>query len=115
MARHRPDRTTASTADGEKPYGNVRYDGIQLAGAGVERADLAAGHLRHVDPAVRAGPQAVRAEQAARRGEPFQVPALGEADGGSADIARLICQRKSPNTRTGTRTWSLNKESSVSP
>ena len=53
-------------------------DGPQLTGADVERADLAAGYLRDVDPAVRAGPQAVGAEQPAGRSEPLRVPALGE-------------------------------------
>ncbi len=54
-------------------------DGFQSAGLDVEGADLAAGHLCDVDPAVRAGPQTVGAEQPARRGEPLQAPALGEA------------------------------------
>ena len=53
-------------------------DGLQLAGADIERADLAAGHLRDVDPAVGAGPQTVGAEQPAGRGESLQAPALGE-------------------------------------
>ena len=37
--------------------------------------------LGDVDPAVRSGPQAVRAEEAARRGEPLQAPPLGDGDG----------------------------------
>ena len=53
-------------------------DGPQLTGADIERADLAAGHLRDVDPAVGTGPQAVGAEQPAGRGESLHVPALGE-------------------------------------
>ena len=43
----------------------------------IERADLAAGHLRDVDAPVGTGTQTVRAEQPARCGEAVQPPALG--------------------------------------
>ena len=82
---------------GRDDVGALRADRLQLAGVHVERADLAARHLRHVDAAVRAGTQAVRAEQAARRGQPFQVPSLGQADGGGAAITRR--QQGSPIKR----------------
>src|ERR1700755_3062468 len=54
-------------------------DGFQSAGLDVDGTDLAAGYLCDVDSAVRAGPQTVGAEQPARRGNPLQAPALGEA------------------------------------
>ena len=44
-------------------------DGVDEAGLEVQGADLAAGHLRDVDPAVRSGAQTVRAEQSAGRGD----------------------------------------------
>src|ERR1700751_4801926 len=42
-------------------------NGFQPTGLDVEGADLATGHLRNVDPAVGARPQAISAEQATRR------------------------------------------------
>ena len=52
--------------------------GLDLAGVDVERADLAAGHLRDVDAAVGAGAQTVGAEQPAGRGAALQGPAVGD-------------------------------------
>ena len=52
-------------------------DGLDGAGVDVERADLTAGDLRDVDAAVRAGTQAVGAEQPAGRGDAVEPPALG--------------------------------------
>src|SRR3984885_10257437 len=45
-------------------------DDFQLAGVDIEGADLAAGHLRDVDPAVGAGAQTVGPEERPRRGSP---------------------------------------------
>ena len=62
---------------GRDDVGALRADGLKLGGVGAERADLAAGHLRHVDAAVRAGAQAVSAEQPASAGS--AVPPGGYA------------------------------------
>ena len=56
------------------PFG---ADGVHLPGAEIQRADLAAGHLRDVDASVGSGAQTVRAEQPAGRGEPLEPPAVG--------------------------------------
>ena len=62
-------------------------DGLQLPGVDIERADLAAGHLRDIDAAVRAGAQTVGAEQPAGRGEPFQAPARRRRSVGQLAVA----------------------------
>ena len=51
----------------------------------IQRADLAAGHLRDVDPTVRAGAQTVGAEQPTGRGDPLESPALGDSTGWGPD------------------------------
>src|SRR5262249_22158692 len=53
-------------------------DDFQLAGIYIECADLAAGHLCDVDPAVRPSAQTVGAKQPAGCSEPLQAPAFGE-------------------------------------
>ncbi len=67
-----------------------RTDRFHRAGLDVDGADLAAGHLRHVDASVRAGAQAVGAEKTAHRREPFQRPPLGQAGGPFGHIAPVL-------------------------
>ena len=67
----------------------LRADGVQPAGAEVQRADLAAGHLRDVDAPVGTGAQTVGAEQSTRRGEALQPPALG-GGGVGCDVPGVV-------------------------
>ena len=68
----------------------LRTDGFDRAARDIDRADLAAGNLRHVDAPVRAGAQTVGAEQAAGRREPFQGPTLCDARGNRGRVASRL-------------------------
>ena len=55
-------------------------DGSQLPGAGIQRTDLTAGHLRDIDATVGAGAQTVGAEQPAGSGHSLESPGFRDFD-----------------------------------
>src|SRR5262249_4458309 len=62
----------------------LRADALHATGLDVDRTDLTADHLRHVDAPVGTPAEPVRAEEAARRRESFEGPAFLRA-------GRLLC------------------------
>ena len=58
-----------------------RADRLDIAGVGIDRRDLAAADLRHIDPPVLADLQPVGAMQPAGRGEALQRPASASVAG----------------------------------